>query len=59
MIIIKKINKELTVLGHSVILTGFMDPDLSLNDYGLQKLKRNEQYLSHLRSKILSKQLYS
>ena len=43
MIIIKEINKELTVLRRSVILTGFMDPDFSLNDHGLQKLKRNHQ----------------
>ena len=43
MIIIKKINKELTVLRRLVILTGLMDPYLILNDHGLQKLKRNHQ----------------
>ena len=55
---IKKINKEFTVLRRSVILRDFMDADMNLDDYGLKKLKKNEQCISHLRSKISAKALH-
>jgi hypothetical protein len=54
-----KISRQCTILRRTVVLRDFMDPDLSLDNEGLMKLKRNEESTSYLRSKFSAKELHS